>query len=310
MITPRWDKVIGGGEISVRLLVNELRDNGHHVDVLYGLNMIKMYYEVKKRVDDYDVFHSYNMGYMPVLGIITKKYNINSVATLNGIVYSNSMGNGNFLKKLRNNFFYKYINNIKKFVTLCEFHKKCWKKDGLTNIKIINNMIDKNFKVIPNKQADKYRVVMIGRESWYRDFGSFKTIANMYKDKFDFFTIGQKINGIKNIEFGSYDGMPELYSQFDILYHPQKVPILCHRVFLESMINGILVITTGNDLYSNIIQNNKSGILTENLRRDINIFKYLSEVQIVKLGLEGRKRVLDVCEPEKIVKQYIKVYEL
>ena len=43
---------------------------------------------LKKRVKDYDIFHTYNMDLMPAVGLLTKLYGIRSVATLNGTVFS------------------------------------------------------------------------------------------------------------------------------------------------------------------------------------------------------------------------------
>ena len=140
MVTPRYPpNVHGGGEISCSLLVKEL---GKHIDIdvfsfdgnilspgdekiervnIGGfknkvINNILAYNVLKNKINHYDIFHTYNLDFMPVVGLLTKKFPIKSVGTLNGIVYSNSMSTFKFkflsYRYYRNELLMKYIKQI------------------------------------------------------------------------------------------------------------------------------------------------------------------------------------------------------
>lgn len=49
---------------------------------------LQAYLFLKKKLGDYDIFHTYNHDLMPAVGLLTKLHRIKSVATLNGAVYS------------------------------------------------------------------------------------------------------------------------------------------------------------------------------------------------------------------------------
>lgn len=307
MITPHYNNIRGGGEISVKLLVDKLRGNGHNVDVVHDKSMVNMFLWLKNNYSSYDIIHSYNMNYNTLLGLITKKYNINSVATLNGIVYNNIIGDYGVFGKFRNNICNEFTKHIKIFTTLCRFYKESW---AFKNIHIINNMVDDSFKVEKHIDSDKLRVLFVGNYSNWRDYDTLRRIPTNFKNDIIFNSVGSKVLGYNYIQ-SDYSNMNNVYASNDVLILPYKYPLPCSRVLIEGMQNRMPVVTTGNDVYSNIILNDRNGFLVKNNLCFIGILGYLNNNRDVlkEIGENAFKRVNKVCNSNVIVNKYVKIYE-
>ena len=103
-----------------------------------------------------------------------------------------------------------------------------------------------------------------------------------------------------------------MYSKCDIFVYPTAEAKTTDRVLIEALQSGLAVITTGNDYYSPIIRSMKDGILiypmnekdlAENLQLLIEDERLRNEI-----ANNGKKRVYEICSPDKIVKRYIEVY--
>lgn len=345
MVTQFYPPIIhGGGEISCKLLVDNLKKHINVEVITFGNSLskskilanIQAYRQIKKKIDDYDIFHTYNMTLTPCIGKITEKYNINSIATLNGIVFSPSLSTYNYKylspKFYRNKVLFRYIKNIKHFTTLFQVFKDDWIKDGLPSDKItvIPSMIDTNFKCIKsNSDRSTVNLLYVGNYSPTRGEEIRKVIEsysllekqqdisltivgkgksqvinliNKYKPKNPIELLGEK----------SYSEMPKIYKDKDIFIHPSILPKTTDRVIYEAVLSGLCFITTGNNYYSTIFKTGKDGILLYPMTS-----KKLSEnIQMLidnkplrkKLAIKGRQTVIRECSPEAITRKFLGVY--
>jgi len=359
MVTPRYPPNIhGGGEISCSLLVKEL---SKHIDINVlsfdgnivkkrennvtrvnigklqskVINNIKAYNLLKDKIGNYDIIHTYNMELLPAVGFLTKKKNIKTVGTLNGIVYSNSLSY--FKSKIfsfryyRNKFLMKYIKNIIIFTTICQFFKEKWSEDGIPDNKIVvvPTLLDPNFPVVKKIKSNKIRFLYVGNYSPTRAkeismlldiYSKLKkqnislTIVGKGKNKVaELVKIYNPKNEVKLEGEKNYNEIQNVYANADIFIHPCIYPKAMERVIFEAMCNNICVVTTGNEHYSSIIQHQKSGILIYPLSSE----KFATELQnlidnpkiVQNISKNSKKRLFDVCAPDKSAKKYLELYE-
>jgi len=306
MVTPRFDTVAGGGEISVRLLVEQLRKLGHKVDVFSDIPYRLMKVMLESRKDDYDLFHCYNMTYLPILGWLSKKYNVKTIGTLNGITFSRSMSGKNNLHTLWKTLPLKFIKFINRFTTLCPYYKEQWVKDGLPscNIDVVTNMYDSSFKPLNHISSDKFRLLFVGNRAWWRDLNLFKQLSKNYESRI----VGSGWG--ENVEYGD---MPGIYAGSDVLVLPYRMPVPVSRCIIESMMCGVPVVTSGVDGFSPIIENNVSGVLVNS---DM-VGDWVDSVDALvsdecfygKISSNAKVRVEQVCKPGVIVNQYVDMYQ-
>ena len=185
IVTPRYfPNSRGGGERSCHLIASELN---HTVNVevisfdgkttssteIDGVSVhrlkpassektslnIQCFNYLRNRLGKFDLIHTYNMDLMPSIGLLTGRYKINSVATLNGTVFSrmnewyykfinskSNMKHNIFSISLlsRNVFLIELIKKIRKFTALCRFRRESFIQEGLPGEKItvIPNILD------------------------------------------------------------------------------------------------------------------------------------------------------------------------
>jgi len=358
LVVPRYPPNIrGGGEISSSLLAKAIKK---YVDIevfsfdgrdfkekeVDGIKVnrisikqspfkilknMEAYNFLRKIVKDYDIFHTYNMDLLPAVGLLTKKYDIKSVATLNGIVFSPSMSTY-FIKHLspkfyRNKLMMEYIKNIKHFTTICPYYKENWVKDGIEEerITVIPNMIDPSFKVIENdKSDDVIRILFIGNYAKWRNLDTLLQaysrlecqkntelliVGKGWEDTIRKYETKNKVTYLGGVPYGK---IAELYSRCNIFVYPAAEPKTTDRVLIEALQSGLAVITTGNEYYSPIIRNMREGILIYpmNERELLEKMQLLIEDEKLReeIAKNGKKRVYEVCSPEKIVKKYVDIY--
>ncbi|MEF8849070.1 MAG: glycosyltransferase family 4 protein [Candidatus Thermoplasmatota archaeon] len=348
MVVPRYPPNIhGGGEISCKLLVDTLRKKDVDVEV-FSFDRVfphiwsKLYLNykavgyLKDKVDDFDVFHTYNMDLLPAVGRLTKKFGINSVATLNGIVFSPSMSTYRFKylspKFYRNLICFNSIKNISCFTTLFQVFKDKWVEDGLDKDKItvIPNMLDPSFKPEKRKKSeDEIRLLHVGNfsptrkeeiETLIKSYSKLKKqdvslkMVGKGKEKVEALVERYKPkNSVNHLGEKDYEELPSIYADSDIFVHPSSLPKTADRVIYEAMLSGVCVVTTGNDYYSQVIRNKKDGLLlypmnSEKLAENIQMLIDNPELR-KKMAESGKKRVQNVCNPNRVTDRYIRVYE-
>lgn len=340
MVTPRFIKDIrGGGEISCKLLVDTLRTLGVEVDVFSGDELypeikskealnIAMYRFLKPFKDEFDIFHTYNMSLLPAIGKLTKKYNINSVASLNGHVYSPY-----FCQELSDHpkreypvlkiIFDRYIKHIKKFTALSDWYKNVWVKDGIPKeqIQVIPNMIVKDCStdrdlISYNKTVD---ILVVGNYAKWRNL---KMILDAYsklpKQNILLTVVGQgweketaNYKGKNTLIYYSYakpNILKNLYTFADIYVQAYNHHGM-GRTMLEAAQSKTAILTTGRPKDFSYLHN------------DMSYFDNAAELEWKlqtliadkKLRDEMSKNVSEIAEkyfnPKFVTKQYIKLYK-
>lgn len=339
--------VHGGGEISCKLLVDNLLKMGHTVDV-FEINKIfpkikskiylnkKTYKYLKRNLKSYDIVHTYNMYLLPCIGELTKKEKINSYATFNGIVFSPSLSiyNCKMLspKFYRNKIYFNKIKNIRMFSTLCEYWRRKWIQDGIpeNKISVITNMIDRSFPVLEKEKDDFFNILHIGNYSLTREkeiIDVIKIFSKFKKQKIKLTLVGsgiskkQKIikkykpkNKIDIVGPINNKQISQYYSKADVFLHPSILPKGNDRVIIEAMQHGCVVLTHCSDELSPIITHNDDGILIENNEIDAyykNIKSLIDKKsKYKKLSTNAKKNIYKKCSPEIITKKYVKRYEM
>jgi len=338
MVTPRYKKDIrGGGELSCALLVEALRKQGIEVDVLAGDELfpsikntgklnIEMYKVSKKLTNAYDIWHFYNMSLLPMGGLLTRKYNINSVASLNGHNFSPTLAaelsdhpTKNYLISL---FLLKsMVRHIKKFTTLGEYWKEAWVRDGIPQgkIQVIPNMIDKSYVAEKPFHRKKVNIVAVGNYAKWRNM---KMLLDAYsklsKQDICFSIIGQgwekdvmNYKGENTVVYYrqmAHEKVKEMYALADIYVQSFKYSGI-GRSMLEACQNKTAIITTGR---------------TQDFPYLFGYINYFANSDMLRLTLQtliNNKDLRDnqseqVCRvvnkyfsSEFITKQYIKLYE-
>lgn len=373
IVTHRYPpNTVGGGEISCHLLARELSKN-HNVEVvsfdgnvtsqseIEGVKVIRnkpishekitlnlqCFYFLRKRIEKYDIIHTYNMDLMPAIGLLTKFYGIRSVATLNGAVFSrqddwyHNYTNHPFNLKyqtlgtlllIRNTAMMKAIKNIRAFTTLCLFYKEIFNSEGIPKekIKIIPNMIDLNFKVKQKKRRSrKLKLLYLGNFRWRKGldilieaYSILKkrdvelVIVGFGKDKAIIESLIKRkkfVNDLKLLDRIPYKKTGYVYTEADIFVQPYRYPEPIGRTLMEAMQAGLCIITTGNDYYSPIVRNMKDGILIYPCTSRKLAEKTQSLIDNpnlrVELSRNAQKRVHEVCHPKTIIKKYLEVYK-
>jgi glycosyltransferase involved in cell wall biosynthesis len=362
---------VGGGEISCHLLARELAKN-HNVEVvsfdgnvtsqseIEGVKVIRnkpishekttlnlqCFYFLRKRIEKYDIIHTYNMDLMPAIGLLTKSYGIRSVATLNGAVFSRQDDwYYNFTSKpfdlerqmlgtlllIRNTAMMKAIKNIRAFTTLCPFYKEVFNLEGIPKekIKIIPNMIDLNFKVTQKKGSGKVKLLYLGNLRWRKGLDILiEAYSILKKQDVELVIIGfgkgkavieslikhkKIVNDLKVLDRIPYKKTGYVYAEADIFVQPYRYPEPIGRTLIEAMRSGLCVITTGNDYHSPIIRTMKDGVLiypctNRKLAEKIQLLIDNPDLRM-ELSKNAQKRVAEVCHPKKIIEKYMEIYE-
>lgn len=347
LVTPRYPpNVRGGGEISCKLLVESLKKHTEHeitvlsMDTIYPyikskdlLNVVAYGY-LKSKLDEFDIFHTYNMELLPLVGYLTKKYGIKSVGTFNGRVFSISWGGIQF--KLINPRFYrnklalKYANHILRKTCLSPYEREMWVNDGMESIEVVTNMLNPSF--IPSKKSynhDTFRILYVGNctSSHPEGMEMFLKIYDKLPDDVEFTIVGDGWekhikNQIMNIKHRiNYLGripnkrLQDIYAAHDLLYHFKfMIPVPIERTLIEAMQSGVCVLTIGDTHYSPIIQDGINGMLmspymlNEEVLLEYLMIAYKHKECIKQLGENAKKRVVECCSPKTIVEKYERIY--
>ena len=324
IITPNKIGHIGsGGDASRTLLVRHLGKYGCDVGCTTR-------YTVDN--DNWDVIHGYGNEMLPWFHKVTE---FPTILTLNGIRYSPSMSYYMLDKYFsprfyRNRFIMKYANNIGMFTTLCQFYKESWVRDGIAEDKItvIPNMIDPDFNIEKKERTDEIvRLLFVGEKSHWRKLDDllYALKHSKYDNDVSLTIVGRGWNDVVSVHqkhihkmkidyipWINHNHMPFIYASHDILVQPYLFPVPVGRALLEAMQCGICCITTGNEYYSDILRHMKDGILIDECSADSLSEALTAVIEDAslrqKLGESAKKRVREICSPEVIVPQYLKIY--
>jgi glycosyltransferase involved in cell wall biosynthesis len=375
IVTPRYPpNKKGGGEISCSLLARELSTyvdvevvsfdgNVTSKSVVDGVKVIRKkpiaphelktpvnlqaYQFLKKKIEDYDIFHTYNHDLMPAIGLLTKCYGVKSVATLNGSVYFSSIDPSGWyqsyktslhpktkLKGLyiisRNKIMLPAIKNINAFTALSPFNRDKFVEEGLPSnkIRVMTNMLDSTFIPLKKEEDDIAKILYIGNFTFGKGVDTLiSAYSRLEKQDIELVIAGDNAtskvdelikklkpkNKVRFLGKVAHEKTPELYAKADIFVVPYPYPYPIGRTILEALRSGVCVISTGNGYYSPIIKDMKSGVLiypctAEKLSEKIQMLIDKPDLR-EKLAKNGQRRVEEVCAPEKIIKEYISIYE-
>lgn len=371
-LTPRYyPNTPGGGALSCHLLAREL---GNHVNVdvisfdgadktireIEGVKVfrfkpvssektrlnIQAYNILKKRLGNYDLIHAYNMDLTPALGLLTARRNIESIATLNGTIYTrtaewyNVFQNDVFNIKntvlsisllIRNVFHRSIVKRIKMFTVLCQYRKEIFVNEGFPpdKISVITNILDNKNQISRGCREDgKLGLLYLGGGRWRKGLDVLIRAYSLLRRQNIKLVIGgplndkkilgmiekmKPLNDIEGCGELTKDEVGEAYSKADILIVPSRYPEPVSRVLIEGMDSGLCVIVHSSDYYSPIIRDGKDGVLfspcnPENLAQKIQgVLDQKGFLESMKKG--ARNRVRDVCDPVKIGKEYLALYE-
>jgi len=307
---------------------------------------LQAYNYMKKRLGKYDLIHTYNMDLMLALGLLTRRHGVNSLATLNGTIYTRynewyhrfketpaDLRNTIFSISLlaRNYVHKKFVKSIRKFTALCPYRKEMFVNEGIPEekISVITILLDTSRELPPRETKDrKVRILYFGTSRWRKGL-DILIEAYSFLEKRD---VEIKIAGLSDVDsmrttiekmgmlnevnvqgYVPYDDIGGLFSASDILVFPLRYPEPVGRVLIEGMQSSLCVIATGTECYSPIIRDMQDGILfhpstPENLVEKIRLV--LDDPKLCELlGRNAMDRVYDVCNPQKIGREYIELYE-
>ena len=372
ILTPRYyPNTPGGGARSCHLIAKELQKRVNvevisfdaeetHSSEIEGVPVqrikpdssektllnLQSYNHLKKQLSKYDLIHTYNMDLMPSLGLLTRRFGVPSVATLNGTIYTRI--NEWYYKWVKNPFDLRHsifsvsllsrnaihkeiVKNIQRFTALCQFRKETFIHEGFSGdkISVITNMLDTGREITAGEQkGGTVGLVYLGTDRWRKGLD---ILLEAYRrlDKQDvkltLAGVGDQGKYQRRVEemgitnevqvhgWLPYEETSSLLRGSDVLIFPLRFPEPVGRVLIEGMQQGLCVIATGTDEYSPIIEDGKNGAMVypstpENYAKKIQ-FLLDDPDQLQRLKNSAKKRVEDVCKPKKIAGQYLALYE-
>jgi glycosyltransferase involved in cell wall biosynthesis len=307
---------------------------------------LQSYNHLKRQLSKFDLIHTYNMDLMPSLGLISSRFGVPSVATLNGTIYTRinewyyrwtknpyNLRHSLFSVSLlsRNVIHKEIVKKIQRFTALCQFRKETFMHEGFPGdkISVITNLLDTERQITAGeKLGEKVNIVYLGTDRWRKGLDILLeayrrlekqdvklTLAGVgdqgkYQAKVEEIGIPNEVTVHGRLP---YEETGSLLAGSDMLIFPLRFPEPVGRVLIEGMQQGLCVIATGTDEYSPIIEDGKSGALVN----PSNPEKYAEKIQFLLdnpdlLGMmkrNAKERVEDVCKPEGIAGQYIELYE-
>lgn len=203
VVTPRYPpNIIGGGEVSVQLLVENLRKFGHDVEVLSfdgdsvdaddpsyvtreplstdrnDLGNVLSYRTIRDFAEDKDAVHSYNMTFHPAVAMLN---NTESVATLNGYQYYHPYNvpgvdsNPSFMpyRVAYEWLCRRVISRMDSIVALSQEVKKFYSRFlPEDKIEVVPNMLDTRFPEFNDIETDESEILYVGALTDSKDVGA------------------------------------------------------------------------------------------------------------------------------------------
>lgn len=276
---------------------------------------------------------------MPAVGLLTKFFKKNTIATLNGTIFSRNSEWYDLLRHkptikqsifgtlllMRNTFMMRFIKEIKLYTVLCPYRRDVYVREGLSKerIFVIPNILDLGFKTEEREIEEKIRILYVGNKNWLNGLDILlKAYSQLSKENFELVVVGVKESDAKPypdaknpINFLGripYKKLPSIYANSDIFVNPFRSPEPVSRTVMEAMQSGIPVIATGTPSYSPIIRDGIDGILVYPCTPNklVRALETLIEDPGLRrrMGERAKKRVHEICNPERIAKLYLDVY--
>jgi glycosyltransferase involved in cell wall biosynthesis len=301
LITPRYPpNVEGGGETSAALLAEQLqkqaqidrvvvftfdgrkteRRNGVEVRRLRALSPtitewqnVRAYFEIRNRLDDFDILHAYNMELHPMVGALSSAQ-LPAVGTLNSYhflpksVSEVTPGPVERLYELighptTGRVMMHYLGRIDVFVAISSAVQKIYADHGLDadQIEVVPNMIDPSFSVPERETAadETTTILYVGEISERKGVPDLVRALPKLPSRYELRIVGDGplIDDLSELiaDLGvsnrtmltgriDYDWIPEQYAQADLFVHPGVWPEPFGRTIIEAMQAGLPVVCT------------------------------------------------------------------
>ena len=306
-ISPRYEGGIGG---HAKRVAEKLREQGHdvklmkipHIPIKKLKNPSFTLFGIIKSLlnrEKYDVVHAWNIPSAFVMQYVNSNKKILSVHGIYSeqikLLHSNSIGN------LASKAEVKAFSICDKLTTDSKTVQKNYKEKNNVSFIYLPAPLDvKKFKEIKETKKEKNQIVYIGRDSYEKGIDILKNIES-------------KINGkiIYCTNF-SWEKTMEILKSSSILVVPSRMESI-PQVIKEAFYLKIPVIATNVGGISEIVENNKTGILIppEDPKKMIKVINELLADDILMKTLQnnGFKFITQNFSWAKLLPKYIELYE-
>lgn len=314
IVTPRYPPSwSGGGEKSVKLLTDNIKQkkkvtkvevfsfDGESQSEVDGvkINRNPEYYKLPRelsnllainkldRLSEFDIVHSYNMTFHPVVGWLSEKYDYRSVATLNNYQYicDSELDLGWNIRPLRKaykrvsystlgKFLLEGLRKIDVYISLSNVTKDIYSNDVLSqkNIITIPNMLDPSFthQNHSKKRGDVNNILYVGAIKKIKGVQFLVESVKHLSENFNITIVGDGplLNTLKErarqTQFGKqitfegfveYDDLKQYYIDSDLFVHPGIWPEPFGRTLIEAMQFDLPIVATDIGGPSEIVPN-------------------------------------------------------
>lgn len=365
LVCPRYHpNIVGGGEISLKLFAETLaktqdvhvfsfdktpsltsmKINGVNVSRLRSVGRIRELktlngiFRLLPYLKEFDIFHAYNMHYLPSVGFLGRSFGIKTVATLNDYTYFPPELVGNPIKHWSKRLYFFFSNplllplikQIDRFVCISHTVKTIYAINGFDPDKllVIPNMLDERYSKLKIKRSygQLVRLLYVGRLEPNKGVEYLIHAFNLVKhEPFSLWIVGggsqkayltelvKKLKLTDRVSFFNsikYEDVFKAYALCDLFVHPAIYHEPLGRTILEAIQAKLPVIATNiggpADLLPDcwLFQPKSQEALAAKLKETIN------ELGYYKLLLQPvRKWVLETFSSKSITSQYMKLYE-
>ncbi|QSG06954.1 glycosyltransferase family 4 protein [Halapricum desulfuricans] len=367
VVTPRYPPVsTGGGERSAKLLAENLAEteridsvtvlafdgdgthetNGVLVDrqgtvssTVTEWQNLRVWPILRSRLSEFDIVHSYNMELHPVVGAITNRQDIPSVATLNSYQFfpssvSNTTPNpGERVYELvghptTGRVLRHYVKRIDVFVALSKAIQRIYEQNGFANCRFehVPNMIDPTFDAPDSTSTHRgtYRLLYVGSLAENKGVSYLVRAVSQLPERYSLQIVGDgpkkldlkelasELNVAGRIEFSGripYDRIDEVYANADAFVHPGIWPEPLNRTLLEAMQAGLPVVCTDIGGPPEVIPVSKQLCEPADSNSLAAAISRVSRTEI-DLGRINREHINSNYNPGQIISRIVNVYEL
>ena len=310
-------------------LLNIKREDGILGSLLKIKYLFLTIFELRKLIKDYDIIYC-NSQKSIFLGLLSTLF-IRKKVVIHVRDMMDNPNISNFHKKI-----FVFLINFRRPVIIAN---SVATKEALISIGIkrkievvYNGIMIKDLKKREKEKKKKFIIAMFSRISHWKGQKYFIKAVKLLKDKkefenMEFWIVGDALMNDKDKDYKSYilklikkydledkiklfgfiKNSIELMQSIDILVLPSIYPEPFGRVVVEAMLLKKVVIATNHGGVTEIIENNKSGILVdvENLAYHISesILKLYNDKEFYKyLAENGNKRAIENFTEEKMLK--------
>lgn len=368
IVTPRYPPTaVGGGEISIQLFAENIQANervdeltvlsldGHRTEAVDGVTVrrlgkpdttftewqnIASYRLLRDELDAFDVVHAYNMELNPVVGFITDRQDIPSVASFNSYhFFKQSMNNASqsVPEQLYERVSYPttgrlmrgQMKRIDAFLAASEAVRRIYDERGFS---------DSQIEVIPIIMDPAFDPVEVDTEAVDEDTCSLLYVGRLVRDKGvehlvravaklpasytlrvvgdgpldeELQSLARTLGVDDRIEFTGrveYERVKEFYAQADVFVHPGVWPEPLNRTLLEAMQAGLTVVCTDIGGPPEVIPDDEYLCEPGDPSGLADVIERAREGG-AEVGQRNREHVYDNYAPGAVVPQIVDLYE-